>query len=155
MNFKKLAPSAANWFLTVLFSFRQTEVAIIERVNISGPSICSHTSASRRPTQFLFFSLSLSPQCNLAEVYEGCFMVTATHVGSYVWRIGLLNIALRSLLFTPQPPSTEHSFSDCRMCPTFFVFFNPCGRMSRFQCLSKDPSFTGTSFWLMSLTAAC
>lgn len=153
MNFKKLAPSAANWFFTVLFSFSQREVAITVRVNISEPSICSHTSASRRPNTVPFF---LFPQYNLAEVYGGCFMVTATHVGSNVWRIGPLNIALRSLLFTPLPPPTECSFSDGRLCQTFFFFFLHQGcRVSRcLQRLSEDLSFAGSSFWLMSLTAA-
>lgn len=47
-------------------------------------------------------------------------MAAATHVGSNVWRIGPLNIALRSPLFTPPPPPTERSFSDGRLCPTFF-----------------------------------
>lgn len=51
-------------------------------------------------------------------------MVTATHVGSNVWRIGPLNIALRSPLFTPLLPPTERSFSDGRLCLTFF-FFTP------------------------------
>lgn len=153
MNFKKLAPSAANWFLTTLFSFSQREVAIIVRVNISKASICSHTSASGRPgTVFLggFFSPT---QYNLAQRFMGgCFMVTATHVSGNVWCIGPLNIALRSSLLTPLPPPQSAVF---QMADSLSHFLHPLCHMSRrLQRLAKDPSFAGTSFRLMSLTAA-
>lgn len=79
-------------------------------------------------------------------------MVTATHVSGNVWRIGPLNIALRSSLFTPLPPPQSAVF---QMADSVEHFLHPLCRVSRrLQRLAEHQSFAGTSFRLMSLTAA-
>lgn len=114
MNFKKLAPSAANWFLTILFSFSQREVAIIVRVNISEPSICSHTSASEQPDAV---SLFFPPLGTTLQSFMGDVLWSRQHMSAEnVWRIGPPNIALRSPLFTPLPSAPQSAVFQMAEC---------------------------------------